>query len=113
MAEPLGLYTDIIDPLIRAGIHFKNFCVSIDDRDRRDHQDQHHDQTKTRYTAADEQNVAETNVKTSNMGSLYKLTYQLTMKNTDKEKEMIDEIRCRNGNLEINVSKQDTMVSEL
>lgn len=38
------------------------------------------------------------------MGSLYKLTYQLTMKNTDREKEMIDEIRCRNGNLEINVS---------
>ena len=53
------------------------------------------------------------NVKTTNMGSLYKLTYQLTMKNTDREKEMIDEIRCRNGNLEINVSKQDTMVSEL
>lgn len=47
------------------------------------------------------------------MGSLYKLTYQLTMKNTDREKEMIDEIRCRNGNLEINVCKQDTMVSEL
>ena len=47
------------------------------------------------------------------MGSLYKLTYQLTMKNTNREKEMIDEIRCRNGNLEINVSKQDTMVSEL
>ena len=47
------------------------------------------------------------------MGSLYKLTYQLTMKNADREKEMIDEIRCRNGNLEINVSKQDTMVSEL
>lgn len=47
------------------------------------------------------------------MGSLYKLTYQLTMKNTDREKEMIDEIRCRNGNLEINVSKQDTMISEL
>ncbi|MFR7662173.1 MAG: hypothetical protein ACLUZ0_03655 [Coprococcus sp.] len=44
---------------------------------------------------------------------MYKLTYQLTMKNTDREKEMIDEIRCRNGNLEINVSKQDTMVSEL
>lgn len=47
------------------------------------------------------------------MGSLYKLTYQLTMKNTNREKEMIDEIRCRNSNLEINVSKQDTMVSEL
>lgn len=39
-------------------------------------------------------------------------TLQL-MKNTDREKEMIDEIQCRNGNLEINVSKQDTMVSKL
>lgn len=49
------------------------------------------------------------------MGSLYKLTYQLTMQNTDKdkEKEMIDRIRCRNGNLEINVSRQDTVAAEL
>lgn len=48
-------------------------------------------------------------VKTTNMGSLYKLT----MRNTDKEKEMIDRIRCRNGNLEINVSRQDTVAAEL
>ncbi len=27
-------------------------------------------------------------MKTTNMGSLYKLTYQLTMRNTDKEKEI-------------------------
>lgn len=47
------------------------------------------------------------------MGSLYKLTYKLTMQNTDKEKEMIDRIRCRNGNLEINVSRQDTVAAEL
>lgn len=47
------------------------------------------------------------------MGSLYKLTYQLTMQNIDKEKEMIDRIRCRNGNLEINVSRQDTVAAEL
>ena len=53
------------------------------------------------------------NVKTTNMGSLYKLTYQLTMQNTDKEKEMIDRIRCRNGNLEINLSRQDTVAAEL
>ena len=52
-------------------------------------------------------------IKTTNMGSLYKLTYQLTMRNTDKEKEMIDRIRCRNGNLEINVSRQDTVAAEL
>ena len=52
-------------------------------------------------------------MKTTNMGSLYKLTYQLTMRNTDKEKKMIDRIRCRNGNLEINVSRQDTVAAEL
>ena len=52
-------------------------------------------------------------MKTTNMGSLYKLTYKLTMRNTDKGKEMIDRIRCRNGNLEINVSRQDTVAAEL
>lgn len=46
-------------------------------------------------------------VKTTNMGSLFKLTYNLTMRDSEKEKEMIDKLRCRNGNLEITVSKQD------
>lgn len=40
-------------------------------------------------------------VKTTNMGSLYKLTYSLTMKKDVNEKDLIDELRCRNGNLEI------------
>ena len=40
-------------------------------------------------------------VKTTNMGSLYRLTYQITLKSDMSEKEMIDEIRCRNGNLEV------------
>lgn len=40
-------------------------------------------------------------VKTTNMGSLYKLTYQIEMKDTSEEKKMIDELRCCNGNLEI------------
>ena len=39
--------------------------------------------------------------KTTNMGSLYKLRYTLRMKNPDAEKEFIDALRCRNGNLEI------------
>ena len=52
-------------------------------------------------------------VKTTNMGSMFKLTYNITLKDTDREKEMIDKIRCRNGNLEINISKQDTTVVEL
>lgn len=40
-------------------------------------------------------------VKTSNMGSLYELCYRITLRNRETEKQMIDEIRCRNGNLNI------------
>jgi len=39
--------------------------------------------------------------RTSNMGSLYKLSYQIVLKDPEKEKAFIDELRCRNGNLEI------------
>lgn len=52
-------------------------------------------------------------VKTINMGSMFYLTYYVTLKDILKEKEMIDKIRCRNGNLEIVVSKQKTTVAEL
>ena len=39
--------------------------------------------------------------KTSNMGSLYKLTYIVDLKDASCSKELIDSIRERNGNLEI------------
>lgn len=39
--------------------------------------------------------------KTSNMGSLYKLSYRVELKDGDKAQEFIDALRCRNGNLEI------------
>lgn len=52
-------------------------------------------------------------VKTTNMGSLFRLTYNLTLRTGAKEKELIDKLRCRNGNLEITVSKQETNVYEL
>lgn len=52
-------------------------------------------------------------VKTTNMGSLFKLTYHLTLKDLEKEKELIDALRCRNGNLEISISRQETMTEEL
>ena len=42
-----------------------------------------------------------TRVKTTNMGSLYELTYHVVISDASKEKEMIDKIRCRNGNLNI------------
>ena len=54
-----------------------------------------------------------TNVKTTNMGSLFKLTYNITLKDPDVEKQLIDDLRCRNGNLEISVSKQETMSTGL
>ena len=52
-------------------------------------------------------------VKTTNMGSMFRLTYNVTLRESGKEKEMIDKLRCRNGNLEISVSTQDTTVAEL
>ncbi|MBQ4153259.1 MAG: DUF4956 domain-containing protein [Oscillospiraceae bacterium] len=52
-------------------------------------------------------------VKSTNMGSMFKLTYNVTLRDATKEKEMIDQLRCRNGNLEITVSQQETTVSEL
>ncbi len=42
--------------------------------------------------------------KTSNMGSMFKLTYDITLKAADIEKEFVDKLRCRNGNLEISIS---------
>ena len=52
-------------------------------------------------------------VKTTNMGSMFRLTYNLTLRDADYEKELIDKLRCRNGNLEITVSKQETFSNEL
>lgn len=52
-------------------------------------------------------------VKTSNMGSLYKLTYNIVLKKANTEKVFIDELRCRNGNLEISIFRQENFVTEL
>lgn len=48
-----------------------------------------------------------TSVKTTNMGSLFKLTYDLTLKDQTNEKEFIDALRIRNGNLEINMMRHE------
>jgi cbb3-type cytochrome oxidase subunit 3 len=45
-------------------------------------------------------------VKTTNMGSMFRLTYVVSLKDPAKEHEFIDRIRERNGNLEISVSTQ-------
>ncbi len=52
-------------------------------------------------------------VKTTNMGSMFRLTYNISLKDPKKEKAMIDIIRERNGNLDITVSLQDTTSATL
>lgn len=52
-------------------------------------------------------------VKTSNMGSLYKLSYIIVMKDSANEKEFIDKLRCRNGNLEISCGRPVSEVEQL
>jgi len=52
-------------------------------------------------------------VKTTNMGSMYELTYKIVLNDINKEKEFIDDLRCRNGNLKILLEVCDTNLSEL
>ena len=40
-------------------------------------------------------------VKTVNMGSLFSLQYRVRLKDPKTEKQLLDAMRCRNGNLEI------------
>lgn len=67
------------------------------------------DEVFDRYTSSREL----IRVKTTNMGSLFRLTYDLVLKETKEEKAMIDQLRCRNGNLEISISRQETAAAEL
>lgn len=48
-------------------------------------------------------------VKTTNLGSMYELEYHITLKDVKKEKEMIDSIRCRNGNLTVICGRRSTV----
>ena len=42
-----------------------------------------------------------TMAKTVSMGTLYELRYEVTLKNAEKEKEFLDQLRTRNGNLTV------------
>lgn len=53
------------------------------------------------------------NVKTTNMGSLFKLTYHITFQESGTEKAFIDAVRCRNGNLEIALSNQESSITDM
>lgn len=49
-----------------------------------------------------------TSVRSYNMGSMFKLTYKATMNDLSRQKEFIDKIRVRNGNLEVAVLREET-----
>lgn len=67
------------------------------------------DEVMSKYTQKAELEM----VKTTNMGSLFKLTYHVVLKDVALEKEFIDKLRCRNGNLEISLSKRENVSMEL
>lgn len=54
-----------------------------------------------------------TSVRTTTMGSLYELRYQLMLKDQAQEKQIIDEVRVRNGNLPVVLGKLTANRDEL
>ncbi len=52
-------------------------------------------------------------VKTVNMGALFRLTYDVTLKDAGREKLFIDDLRLQNGNLEISIAEAETADSDL
>ena len=52
-------------------------------------------------------------VKTTNMGSMYKLSYRVNMKKGESVKTLMDEIRERNGNLEVSLNRPTVKADEL
>ena len=43
-------------------------------------------------------------VKTTGMGSMFRLSFKIQMKDSNEEKALIDELRTKNGNLEIAIT---------
>jgi hypothetical protein len=52
-------------------------------------------------------------VKTTNMGTLFELNYDVIIKKDVSEKEFIDGIRCRNGNLNIQLGIKENNMQQL
>ena len=52
-------------------------------------------------------------VKTTNMGSMYELTYTVIMKEDMKAKDFMDQIRCRNGNMLVMLQRPELSEVEL
>lgn len=53
-------------------------------------------------------NIELNKIKTTNMGSMFELSYNISLKKNINEKDFIDEIRTRNGNLTVNLGRVST-----
>lgn len=62
------------------------------------------DEVMAKYT----DNVVLKRVKTTNMGTMFELVYNINMKKNADEKAFIDELRVRNGNLNITLGMIET-----
>ena len=67
------------------------------------------DETFARYL----KKVVPAGVKTTGMGSMFRLSYQIQMRDPAEEKAFIDELRTRNGNLEISILPYTETVAQL
>lgn len=65
--------------------------------------------TMKKYTS----NYSLLKVKSTNMGSMFRLTYEITLKDVLLEKDFVDELRTQNGNLEITIQRKDYEVANL
>ena len=52
-------------------------------------------------------------VKTTGMGSMFRLSFKIRMKEQGEEKPFIDELRTKNGNLEIAITPYEDVVNQL
>ena len=52
-------------------------------------------------------------VKTTNMGSMYELFYKVNLQDQKNQKAFIDDLRIRNGNLNISLAKSESRSDEL
>ena len=52
-------------------------------------------------------------IRTVNMGSLYEITYNINLKADAEQKALLDDLRCRNGNLNILLCRERQNTEEL
>lgn len=63
----------------------------------------------SKYTSSSEL----VSVKTVNMGSMFRLTYDVVLKDEKENQRMINELRVRNGNLEVALFRSEPQYNEL